>query len=839
MPFPDDYDKRLQNDADQTMNFAEDLANWVLDHGKNRRDSEGGRISEEQELRLLQLRRLAVNLRGSTKVPAAAAVYGASQTGKSLFVGRVVQPAQERVSPLGISDKQEGYHRELDFTQDINPQSGSNEATALVTRFSTGNRLSTDRPPLGYSITVRALTRSEWLKVLGRGFLSECILPPDFTWTNDNVESLLASLMEQYSSDTSDRHWRLDLVDAFSDLRRCPGRRFEISETEFNSLLARYKLNEEGLIQFAGRLFWLSNKNPLLTKWFKEVNDFLTRVKDQSRDNSLGVHWAAARFLLDSQHSETHENDKSNWNKRIELKHIELIEEDGWLVLRHDKKKVGGKSLSLNDLKVIQSGLLEMTIPVVPERLNANWRDVIEKVDILDLPGARASGSNYESVDDEEKVLSVIKRGKVDYLFDRYIDERQIQSLLLLFRGGNQETSGKIKTRVDRWGQNRYGKEKWPRKVAETLLPSLFIGMTGIDDEFKDRSVAANLYEARLSEIQSRVLLEIMSDFYPIRYPGTWDTNSKRRLTSDDPLRWEKAKKAFLETELVQTHVQDAEHRWDKAMDDSDGGLSLISEGLKQTTDNVQKQESLRVSLQQINNELKSLCEPWFVDADSNTVREQRVELAKEVVNWLNHPEKAEERTLALQTALCFEPGHVTQLTEPIVNRASRQTRRVEPVKNRIERELKPFLDEWKTSFAPQQWNRYLRTQKNGALDSGTFNRLANSIHDYITQGDVYQQLLDQIVRIVSLSSDDPMQQAGRKEFTRLVLNDYVTNPGSGIGPLGDEHIALKVTGSLMDAMVQRWSKRLPAALAAGVGERVAIPSGNDELKKILDEASS
>ena len=845
MGFPDDHDKKLQDDADRLLSFAEDLVDWVLDHGQSRRSAETGRISEEQELKLLKLRNLALNLRRSTKVPAAAAVYGASQTGKSLFVGQVVKPKNDDLSPLGIDDKQ-GYIKELDFTQDINPQSAQNEATALVTRFSIGNRLPTNRPPTEFGITVRALTRSEWLKVLGRGFLSECKLPADFRWTLESVDTLLQSMSERFGSDTSDRLWRLDLVDAFADIRQLPGRAFDITESEFNSLLSIYPLNAEGFAEFAGRLFWLGEKNPLLTAWFKKVNAFLDDVKQKSCDNSLGVHYAAARFLLDSQHSERHENPKSRWKQCIKLADIELSAQDNWLVIRHDDTSTPRQPMSLEQLKVVQSALIEMTIPVLPQQLTSNWSRVIEKADILDLPGARASGGNYEQIDDEAKVLSVVKRGKVDYLFDRYIDERQIQSLLLLFRGGNQETSGKIKSRIDRWGRNRYSEERWPSRVSLEGLPSLFIGMTGIDEEFKERAVAYNLYSVRLSEMRDVVLLEVMKDFggqgnafqniYPIRYPGTWDANKQRRDLSDDTTRWEKARQAFLETNLVRTHVKDAAARWGAAMDDNDGGLSLISEGLLETTDNLQKQDNLRESLISLEKQLRSLSEQWCVNGDANAVRQQRVELANEVVKWLSDPDEIEERAMAIQSALCFDEGHIIQLSEPIINRSPGKSRRPESVKDRIARELPAFLDQWKTIIAPEQWTDHLKTQKNGALDLATFSRLVHSIDEYLRSETVYEVLLTKIVKVVSLSSDDPMQRAARQELARLILNDFVTNPGPSRGPFGENRVAVNATGKLMDAMVQRWANRLPEALAAGVGQTVVIPAGNEELKKILRE---
>lgn len=103
------------------------------------------------------MRRLASNLCRSADVPVAAAVYGASQVGKSLFMGRVLEPADELDSPLGQNDQlpPPSYIRELSFQWDINPQCGSNEATALVTRFTTKERFDKEALP-EYPVKVRA-----------------------------------------------------------------------------------------------------------------------------------------------------------------------------------------------------------------------------------------------------------------------------------------------------------------------------------------------------------------------------------------------------------------------------------------------------------------------------------------------------------------------------------------------------------------------------------------------------------------------------------------------------------------------------------------------------------
>src|SRR5439155_8468907 len=110
--------------------LAKELADWVAQFNDERTAKDLAPIPESDEFELTRLRRLASNLFSSAKVPVAAAVYGPSQVGKSLFVGRVLQPSSDDYSPLG-RDEQNGepaYYQHLSFDDDLNPQSGSNEA---------------------------------------------------------------------------------------------------------------------------------------------------------------------------------------------------------------------------------------------------------------------------------------------------------------------------------------------------------------------------------------------------------------------------------------------------------------------------------------------------------------------------------------------------------------------------------------------------------------------------------------------------------------------------------------------------------------------------------------
>ena len=155
--------------------------------------------------------------------------------------------------------------------------------------------------------------------------------------------------------------------------------------------------------------------------------------------------------------------------------------------------------------------------------------------------------------------MEIVKRGKVAYLFERYTEELQIQTLLLLSRGGNLEVTAQMKYHVDKWGKARYGEKTWPHKVRDEM-PALFIGMTGIDEEFRNREEYADkvLYEQPAGPVDRRAgqrderfrrpRTSPSPTSIPIRYPGTWDTD-ERAAAARIAEKWIRARKAFLESE--------------------------------------------------------------------------------------------------------------------------------------------------------------------------------------------------------------------------------------------------------------------------------------------------
>jgi hypothetical protein len=859
MAFPNDRDRQLQRDTRETLAFADELMEWMGTFNPQRKAARVGLIPVDEEFQLLSLRRKASSLYRSSRVPAAAAVYGPSQVGKSLFVGRVLQPQDPHASPLG-RDENAGppaYYPRLSFEHDLNPRCGSQEATAIVSRFTTKDRFDEEaRQVQEYPVLVRGLSRSEWLRVLSRGFRSECSMPgKEWMFDESSLEELFSKTAVKYPACETDRQWRMDLLDVYTYLQRREPLRYQVEEAYVNGLLSRYPLAHPGYVDIAAKLCWADW--PDLTALFLRIEGFLERIRQHGRDGIL-LHWAAVRFLLDSQQKSWHESPASFHFPRVDW--CDIVDQfvDGWYVLDYQP----GQGPPREPLTTIQAAMLEMVIPILPDRLNPEWRSVLAEIDFLDIPGMRASGSGETTavVDDAsapEAQQNIVKRGKVFYLFERYIEELQAQTLLMLIRGGKLEVSGYLKEYLDKWGLMRYGKDRWPHGVQDRP-PAFFLGLTGIDEEFEKDHPTSSLYDARLKDLVHRTFTEVMLNFggpgqpftnvYPIRYPGTWDNDEPRRRQFGRD-KWDKAREAFLASPYVQRHVEDAARKWDIAMQDGDGGASLLAAAFRHVTSSHRKQDELQAWQRETRQQLENLARSWLVDPNANADRERRIRLAQDVLDWfLREPRLINRRVLAMKETLSFRRGDVLAIAD--IADVQQEYLNPLPLESRLPDVLRTMLRTWATTWAPDRWQDYTARHREAGqwLDGEAFAALARYLADYLTSETVFAGLCDRIGRVAGLKvANLADRRVARRKLVRMILNDYVICPGDPaetIEPLAENGnrtpvAVAAVNGDsrstpLLTAFVERWQVRLPAVVAAGAGNKVNIPAGNSELFEIL-----
>jgi hypothetical protein len=852
MPFPDERDRQLRREAEAAVNLARELGDWAAAFNPERRRTKLSPLAEEEEFELLDLRRRAEHLLSSACVPAAAAVFGPSQSGKSLLIGQILRPKESSYSPLGRDEAlgEPAYFSGLSFTEDLNPRCGANEATALVTRFTTKDRMRGD-VPLRTPVMVLTLSRSDWLRVLARGFQAECRWDPANRCSADAIEQLLRELAKDPSMVATkvDWNWRLDLTDAFDAMRQQDEQRFSARGAELGGLLARYPLSDQGYATLAARLFW--EGWPGLTTLFHQVSRFIEdlapepgRTGEASRAGRPAIlsHWAGVRFLLDSQRTPEHILPRSRHEsfRHLIWSDFQLVRESGWAVLDH-RPGHAGQPLDIN---LLQAALLEMVIPILPERIHDDWRQVLENIDLLDIPGMRAvregaAQGRRVAANDRREQLEIVKRGKVLYLFDRYVDELQAQTLLLLVRGGNIEVRGQMSAAVERWGRARYGKH-WGR--VRDPHPAFLVGITGIDDEFRDQSYpTAALYDRRLEQLGD-TFGPIMRNFdgagqafdniFPIRYPGSWDSDALRRQGDDVAARWEQARQAFLSSPQVKRHVRDAARRWDTAMEDADGGLSLVARAFLDATSASGKQDQLQRELTTLTGRLGALAMGWIVNEDVAQERAHRGEVARKILDWLADPEECHVRIPILNRALTVQEGDVLPLADLEDLPAARAG---EPKEKRLARSLGQFFDRWISEQVPDRWREAKGADT--SLSDADFLRFSRHLASYLRSQRAMGELSQQLEKVVFLQllNEDARRHA-RRRYTQMILNDFIFNPGPTIPVWTDPAPPSRWRFGLQEPFVRRWQQCLAVALSDGAGVATVVPPGNAELIRLAED---
>ena len=368
--------------------LATDLCDWLSEYNPARQTTDLLPVAESDEFEVLQLRRLAGSLYTSAKVPVAAAAYGASQVGKSLFMGQVLKPAKRELLPhrRRRDPGRAGLLQEPLVRQRPEPAVRLQEATALVTRFTTKDRIGASVSPI--PVMVRALTGPNGCGCWPAASTPNARRPPA-PGSRANWRSCSRTCIAGIPGTEVDRKWRMDMLDAFSYMRNVDRRGFQATEAMLNGLLSRYPLTEDGYVAAAAALFWDNWQS--LTDLFVRIANFLKRITLGDHDPAIFTHWAGVRFLLDSQRSKVYERPNSK-SEHVAWNDMYLVPKEKYYVL--DYRPGTGKGNE--ELEIIQAGMLELVIPVLPHRLSDEWRKVIEQMDFLDVPGMRAVRAGVE-----------------------------------------------------------------------------------------------------------------------------------------------------------------------------------------------------------------------------------------------------------------------------------------------------------------------------------------------------------------------------------------------------------------------------------------------------------
>ncbi len=611
----------LKKVCGNALDLAQQSLAWVSDAANADRVGASRKIAEQQIRKSIIAARKA---QAAIDRPMCVGVFGPSQAGKSYLVSVLARdgdnPLMARFGDLG---------KDVDFIREINP-GGDRESTGLVTRFS----IRQEPSPAGSPVVLRMLSETDIAKILGNSFFLDGEPKKRPPLKPDTVLSVL------------------DAAKTRAGARPPRGP----SEEDV------WDLQEYFEKQFSG-LAYIET----LSAYWEAAADLAPRLSVEDRANLFSVLWGGIPQFT-----------------RVYVELVSALEKLGFpteaycqidALIPRDKSIIDVATLSglgtdgqTADLSIrSMTGAPVMLARSVVTALAAELRIAIadqpwpffEHTDLLDFPGARSRQKvDFENFFDDkpDALQDLFRRGKVAFLFDRYVAEQEISSILLCIKPSNQEVV-ELPDMIDRWIQTTHGSTAADRARAETAL---FLVLTMMDQHFTEK--AGEEGQDPSDRFKARMGASLTSYFgkahrwpfewtpgrpfnntywlrnpnfkaeFMIRYKG----NREVEILPDKVEKVAVLRKAYLEVEEVQAHFADPARAFDEALKLNDGGVNYLAQNLASICRPEIKFNQIKERIAAIGQDIRRVIAPYFVDSDINKRLEERQEVSEKILAGLS-----------------------------------------------------------------------------------------------------------------------------------------------------------------------------------------------------------
>jgi hypothetical protein len=608
---------RLAKRCEEAAELARSALDWIGDPENADLVGQQHR-SLRQEMRR-NLRR-AGKLARSARTRMSVSVFGPSQAGKSFLVSVLARPEGGRLTA------DFGAGGTLDYIREINPE-GEGESTGLVTRFTM------DRSPApdGFPIRLTLLSEAD----IARTILNSFFMDGDQSEPPPEPADIAAQL-DRFRGKAGSPVPGLTEDDVFE--------------------IAEYVETTFGRTAYGAALRGL----------WDEAAGLLPRLSPGDRAAFFGIAWGGhaplgelyatlASALARLGHvPEVHTGldalvprDQSI----IDVKTLHgLMSEDGGGTL-----KVCTPTGTVVDLPRAQVCALaaELVLPmqVAPSPLFA-------ETDLLDFPGARNRFEQplSKTLDTPEKsVPELLLRGKVAYLFDRYVANQEITSMLLCVPDSNMETLD-LPGLVENWIGMTHGNRADLRTSTDCIL---FFVLTKFDKHLGESAADGGVATRFERRIQASLLEKFgrsrdnwVAEWTPgqpfrncfwLRNPNfyvegliEYDRDMREvRLRPEKQDRLAELREGCLAADPVRNHFTDPEAAWDAALSLNDGGVSYLTAQLARVCRPDSKLRQIRSQLDRVLSELQMALQPFHVSDDVDERINAKKAAANEVIDGL------------------------------------------------------------------------------------------------------------------------------------------------------------------------------------------------------------
>ncbi len=384
-----------------------------------------GGSQKETKKTLIKNRINLKRIQYASSVNAGAAIFGASQVGKSYMSNYLLAT---ETAPTRIYDSKGGS---VGFLSSVNPTGNGKEATALITRFSTKN-LCGANPEYPYQVVM--LSPIDIVLVTVDSYFNDIDgqIVPD----KASISEEIVRLNKKYLG--KDKVQNIITIDSI----------YEIMEYFNGGYLSKRPDFRENLIA---------------TGYFESLGNIVESIPVEDWDSVFGFFWGHHQVLSEIFVKLIKTAKKLNFSKKTFVSFDAINKEEG-TILHVDRlyELVGIDNLSEDTLGTLEIAkvkyinvltedgnvarnipkdafcaiaqevdftIADPTNPLSAKEIEAK-KPMLEKMDVLDFPGARSREEIPIANLGYETAVTMIVRGKVAYLFNKYSAQYLISSLL-------------------------------------------------------------------------------------------------------------------------------------------------------------------------------------------------------------------------------------------------------------------------------------------------------------------------------------------------------------------------------------------------------------------------
>ncbi|MEL6677805.1 MAG: virulence factor SrfC family protein [Pseudomonadota bacterium] len=606
----------LTQTCQRTQTAATDALAWFADAAN------AEKVGQERTQLEREFRRYATQagrLSHAVDRPMCVGVFGPSQAGKSYLVSVL---AQKGDAPLMARF---GGEPDRDFISQINPE-GERESTGIVTRFT----ITPTQHPEGFPVCLRLLGEMDVVKILGNSYCLDSapkslhpIPPEDLSELLDRLRARATATVGEVKDEDI---W--DLQDYFQK---------HFGHLPIMPALAAYW---EAATELAPKLDIASRAELFAPLWgrYPEMTElYLKLVTALSRLGFAAEAFSPMDALIP---------------RSASIIDVEML-------AGLNDPNAGGLSL-----RPLNGAVVELPRPVVTA-LTAELRivmtdrphDFFDHTDLLDFPGARSRQPiDFEEFLQEENALKeLMVRGKVAYLFDRYVAEQELTSMALCIRDSTQEVTT-LPDMIADWIDATHGKTAADRAGRPVLL---FFVLTMFDKHFmekagEDASELGVRFTSRLHAsltgffgkahgwVKDWAGGQPFNNVFLMRNPTIkaefmieYDGAREVQIIPDKAPRIDALEEAFRATPEVQAHINQPKTAWDAMLKLNDGGVSYLAESLAPVCEPDMKRRQVAARLSDLRARMAARIAPLHISDDVETRRAERREIAERVLGAL------------------------------------------------------------------------------------------------------------------------------------------------------------------------------------------------------------